>query len=93
MTAFACQFCNQGPFDQREIIRIKTAQHEFVLCGGGNCVRKLFNQHSLLMFRATSGHCQNDDRPAVAAVSERGNRSLSVCARCLQSMFFNVAGR
>lgn len=94
MTSFQCGFCHQGPFEQSEVIRIRTAHHEFVLCGGGNCVRRLFNMHDPATFPATGGICPScENRPIVADVSERGNRKFSVCGQCLISMFFDVAGR
>lgn len=94
MTAFACGFCRQGPFDKGDVIRIQTSQHEFVLCGGGNCVRKLFKEHDPATFPSTGGICPScENRPVVASVSERGNAKFAVCERCLISMFFDVAGR
>lgn len=94
MTAFQCGFCRQGPFDKSEIIRIKTAHHEFVLCGSGKCVKRLFGQHDPSTFPRSGSICPScENRPTVATVSERGNAEFSVCDRCLIAMFFDTAGR
>jgi len=90
MEVFHCAFCHEGPYEQDEIIRVKTTKDEFTLCGQGKCVKRMFAEHDPATFHpqaAICGSCEN--HPVVVTITNRGARPFSVCSRCMIGLFFD----